>query len=203
MKKNIVIIVLSILVLGLGGFIIYDKILNKNTNETNSNTANNQTNTNTNNLVTSIIGEQINLSKEKEQAIIDNKLSIELIGVEDYTDMYVYTAKIYYDGKEIENSLFTDVNNKVIWSTNYAASFRVEKVNNVYFIISSISKQNDGDYVLIINEGKILNTFVDVKIVLDKDNKLFEVSDCTTGAIDEVCSATKYSVLENSIEIAK
>ena len=109
--------------------------------------------------------------------------------------MYRYTAKIFVDGKLVENTLFGSVDNKLIWSNNYAANFKVVRVDTVYFIISSISKQQDGDYILVVNNnGEIINSFPDVTIIIDKDNKTFDISDCVTGAVDEECIKTTYSI---------
>lgn len=141
----------------------------------------------------------IELSKANESLAVNNSLYIDFIGKQTETDMYEYIANIYFNGVLVENNLFNNTNKKSIWSSNYAANFKVEKVNNLYFIISSIAKQQDGDYILILNDGKVVDTFTDVKILLDKENKLFEISDCTTSNTDEACTKSSYNILDNSI----
>lgn len=209
MKKNVIIIILSILVLGLSGFIIYDKVIDKDTKEETS-TKNDITNIepSENNNTTepeSVVTTETHygtfyLYKENEQVKIDNNLTIEFSGNESYSNMYEYVAKVLLNGKEVENSLFTNAVNRVIWSYDYTGSFRVEKIDNVYILISSIASQFNGNYVLIFNtEGTVLATYNDVSFMLDDAEKEFSVCKYTTHRIDEECSKDVYKISENSI----
>ena len=70
MSKNIVIIVLSILVVAFGGFIVYDKFINENTN----NILNNgNVNANNNKKDNAVYTDNVKLSQFEK--IIENELS--------------------------------------------------------------------------------------------------------------------------------
>lgn len=209
-KKNIIIVILSVLVIGLGGFIVYDKVIN-NDNKQESSTNNNATPTK-NEVDTPVDVDNPDvvevethygtsyLYNETEQIKADNSLSIEFNGTSENAGMYEYVAKVLLNGKEVENSLFTNAVNRVIWSYDYTGSFRVEKIDNVYILISSIASQFNGNYVLIFNtEGTVLATYNDVSFILDDAEKEFSVCKYTTHRIDEECSKDVYKISENSI----
>ena len=203
-KKNIIIVILSMLVIGLGGFIVYDKVIN-NDNKQESSTNNNVEPTPVDVDTPDVVEVETHygtsyLYNETEQIKADNSLSIEFNGTSENAGMYEYVAKVLLNGKEVENSLFTNAVNRVIWSYDYTGGFRVEKIDNVYILISSIASQFNGNYVLIFNtEGTVLATYNDVSFMLDDAEKEFSVCKYTTHRIDEVCSKDVYTISENSI----
>lgn len=140
------------------------------------------------------------LMKQNENIVIGN-LSLSFIGVkiEDiyYETRYQYTLDILVNGKKINSNIFSNKNNKVIWSSNYAASFKVLELDNYYIITSFIAKQNDGSYVLILNkDGKVLKTFDDVGIKIDESNLSIEVTDCFVSNDVIQCPSQTYKLSE-------
>lgn len=147
-----------------------------------------------------ILVKTIGLQNINEELIVDDNLKITFEGTERESGYYTYIAKVYLNNKLIPTNIFDNKSEKVIWSENHAARFKVEKINNVYFIISSIAKQNDGDYVLIINkDGKIIATASDVSIHIDESNKSFTIEDCKDIMVDAECSTEIRYILDNDI----
>lgn len=143
---------------------------------------------------------KFNLTKQNEN-IVMGKLSLNFVGVKtertDYETMYQYTLDILVNGKKIDSNIFSNKNNKVIWSSNYAAGFNVLELDNYYILTSFIAKQNDGSYVLIIDKsGKIIKTFDDVGIQIDEDNKEIKVTDCLSNNVEASCFSHTYKLSE-------
>ena len=147
MRKNVIITLLSILVLGLTAFIIYDKVINKDTKASDD-----------------FDLKYIELTDKNEEVKIDDKLNIKFTGDEDSGEFYKYIAEIYYDGKLIEDNVFSDPNNRIIeHSAAQIGGMHVEKINNIYFLYVSITPVKG--VVLILNDGRIINTFYTVRNV--------------------------------------
>ena len=109
------------------------------------------------------------LKNKNEEFVVDDNLTIKFVGTkEEYgTDMYSYNADIYLNGKNIETKLFNVVDNRVIYSANHNAEFFVEKIDNVYVIVSRVVKHNDGTYAVIMNtDGEVLREFNDVTLTI-------------------------------------
>lgn len=206
MKKKISII-LSALVLALGVVVIFNKLNNK------TNSDNKKVNMHEASVIDTGSGKRIDLYEKNERAVIDDKLTIEFYGVENSTDIYAYTAKIYYNGKLIEDNVFTDSDNRIIrHSAAQIGGLFVTKVNNVYFINSVISSPTSGSAVLVLNNGNIINSFMKVFSEIDANNNTLVLYDATTFDKDEFnednskiyyeyCESTKYNILENNIEL--
>ena len=85
--------------------------------------------------------------------------------------------------------------NKVIWSSNYAASFKIVNIDDYYILISSIAVQNGGEYVLVMDkEGNVVKTFENVLIVIDKNNSELKVTDCKSISLTSICPSKTYSL---------
>jgi len=142
--------------------------------------------------------EKINLDEIKESYTYGD---LKLIFTGDKSSLingeekYEYTLDISLNGKKIDSSIFGNKNNKVIWSSNHAASFRVVDIDNYYILVSSIIMQNDGSYVLIIDKkGNVLKTFNDVDITIDEVKLEVEVTDCKSYDVDPDCSTNRYKL---------
>lgn len=155
MKKNIIITILSILVLGLTAFIIYDKAINKDTKK------DIEKDTEINDDLNL---KHISLINENEEVKIDDKLTIKFIGtpvsgsISTSDVIYKYIAEIYYDGKLIDDNIFSDPDNRIIeHAAAQVGGMYVEKINNIYFLYVYITPTKRA--VLILNDGRIINTF--------------------------------------------
>ena len=143
-------------------------------------------------------GIKFDLRNENETYVFD-KLTLNFNGIKtgsiNNRDSYRYTLDILLDDKKIETNLFTNKDNRVIWSKDYAASFKFVDVGDYYILVSFIAKQNDGNYVLVMDkEGNIVRTFEDVSIVIDKKNLELKVTDCESDSITSSCSSKVYSL---------
>lgn len=118
---------------------------------------------------------------------------------EESEDLYMYTMQIIVDGINVETDIFNNSNNKVIYSEAYAASFRIIKIDDLYFLVSSIAKQNDGDYVVVLKNGLVLYTYEDVQFNINKETKIIEISDCSSNNLDENCSVIQYRIENNDL----
>ena len=117
--------------------------------------------------------------------------------INDEEGSYEYTLDISLNGKKIDSSIFGNKNNKVIWSSNHAASFRVVDIDNYYILVSSIGKQNDGSYILIIDKkGNFIKKFEDVDITINEEKLEIEITDCKSYDVDADCSLNKYKLSE-------
>ncbi len=129
----------------------------------------------------------------------NNELTLNFIGEQtnDIENGYKYVLEIFIDNKQVDSKIFNDTTNKIIWSTNYASNFRVLTINNYYIFISSIAKQVNGDYVLILNKnGEFVRSFEDVDIFMDKQNLEFEIKECPLDSSDQACTKTTYKILD-------
>lgn len=122
----------------------------------------------------------IPLSKVEESAEFEH-LQLSFKGIqEEGNDYYSYTLKLFYDGDEIQQELFSDTNHYHIWSGVYGM-FRVQKIDQVYIIQSFDGAQCLGNYVLFINEEhEILNSFSNVSLKL-KDHNI-EITESDLGS---------------------
>ena len=121
----------------------------------------------------------LELSKENESFDI-NLLHLDFYGVkmEDSEDYYRYTARIFYNNKEINNNFFNDINHYRIWSHNMSADFKVYQMENVYVLVSFIAKQCFENEVMIINtNGDVLKTFSETNIDFDDSVITIRTSD--------------------------
>lgn len=140
---------------------------------------------------------QLELEKQNYTYAFDNNLKIVFNGTKSnkQENGYEYVLNISVKDKLISSNIFTNANDKVVYSSNFAASFKIYKIDSYYFLISSVAKQNDGDYVLIIDEsGKIIKSFKDVRINIDEENKKYTITDCLTNNIAEECKKTNYDI---------
>lgn len=142
-----------------------------------------------------ILGERLEkiytLNGLNESVNFDSKLSIKFEGKEfDYG--YKYNATIYVDNKEVKDTLFKNYN---IHSEQFAASFKIVKIRNVYFLISETGMQCDGEYVLILkDDGTIIKSFDDVFIYISDDNESYKVTECDGCDIGSTCSEETYNI---------
>ena len=150
-------------------------------------------------------GEIYNIELEKSyySLTIDGHLNIEMQGEEDpnFEDGYKYTLKITFDGKPVSpQTLFENTNDKVVYSKNYAASFSIEKTNNVYILASEIAKQSNGSYVSVINsKGTVLNNFYDVSMRIDNYNNQLTITKCQDNSVDATCPTTIYQIVDDNL----
>lgn len=139
----------------------------------------------------------IELTKEIEELIVDNNLTIKFIGTKDPTmseDAYQYKAEIYLNNELITNNFFTGTN---IYSTNYGATFDVEKIENTYIIKSFIAKQCNGSFVLVLSTDKTFSTYNDVTITIDEQQKQYSISKCTNCMDAATCTEEKVDIKTN------
>lgn len=126
-----------------------------------------------------------------------DNLELKFVGTQIMDNFYNYTLEIILNGKIVDSKIFGNIYNKIIWSSNHASSFRVMRLDNYYIFISSVEKEVDGSYVLILdNDGNVLKTFEDIYINVDKENLKLETSDCITEEVDEICKKTTYKLKE-------
>lgn len=143
-------------------------------------------------------GINFDLKNEKEKYIFD-KLTLNFKGVKtgdiNNEDSYQYTLDVVLGGKNIDSSIFGNKDKKIIWSSNYAALFKVVDIDNYYVLISHIAKQNDGSYVLVIDkEGNIVKTFEDVSVVINKEKLELKITDCESNNMTSKCPLNVYSL---------
>ena len=150
---------------------------------------------------------EIVLESELKYHVVDDLITISFNGIKEDNDSedeehYRYTAQVFVNGQEIDSKIFNNENDRVIWSENYAASFKVIKVNNVYLLDSYIAKQFDGHYILIINSaGEALASYYDVGFKFDKDNKKYIIEDCGIQEQENnTCSKKEYEILDSTIK---
>ena len=80
--------------------------------------------------------------ENKNESFDFDKLHLEFTGSDaDCENCYYYDLTIKYDGKEVGKGFFNDEENFRVFSTNMAASFVINKIDNVYVIVSSIASQ--------------------------------------------------------------
>ena len=113
------------------------------------------------------------LKNKEEEFKVDNNLTIKFVGTkEDYStdteEYYTYNANIYYKGVLVKTKMFNAIDNRVIYSSNHAATFYVDKKDKVYIIVANVAKQTDGNYVVFLNEkGQVLREFEDVSLEIN------------------------------------
>ena len=210
--KNAIILILSLIIIGMGTFIIFDKVVNKNSE--NNNQSNQEVKTgDTNDYNNGIVTETEESEENEENNNIENtkyevklvrsnetidfdKLKLNFIGYKDLTyDYYNYTLYIYFDRKEVENSIFNDTNNLVI-SSKLTPSFFIYKVGEVYILYSFNGHQCVGYYVLILNSnGEIIKSFSNVGFSLNKD--IISISESSFGGC---CPMGDNDCLKNNIK---
>lgn len=171
----------------IGGIFILSliiTIITLNLNPTNDNNLNDnnvqQNNGNENTEPSKFDRTIIKLSEPTETCDIDNDLKIEFISNKAHSeDATLYKADIYLKGNNI-NNLFFDGSN--IWSEEYTGIFNVYDVDNYYVLVSSVAKQCDGDYVLIIDkDGNTIKTYADVDFSIEKTViSIVDYDVCTT-----------------------
>ena len=136
----------------------------------------------------------IKLSEPTEMIDIDNDLKIEFISNKiNSEDITLYKANIYLKENNI-NNLFFDGSN--IWSEDFTGIFNVYDVDNYYILVSSVAKQCDGDYVLIIDkDGATIKTYTDVKFDIQKT--VVSIEDNDICSIDNSSSKKEEFDLKN------
>lgn len=141
------------------------------------------------------------LKKDKEKIMI-NKLVLNFIGektgeASNNELAYKYILDMTMDGKKIESDIFKNKNNRVIWSSNCAASFEVLELDNYYILKSSIAVQTGGSYILVMDkEGNVLKSFEDVMIKIDESNLSIDVTDCASVELLQQCPVQTYKLAD-------
>lgn len=137
--------------------------------------------------------------EQLNEKFTNNELTLKFIGEQtnEIENGYKYVLEIYIDNKQVDSKIFNNTANKLIWSTNYASKFRVLTINNYYIFISSVAKQVNGDYVLILNKnGEFVRSFEDVDIIMDKQNLEFDIRECPLDISNQSCTQTTYKILD-------
>lgn len=167
----------------IGGIVIISFVITmislniKSKDENNSNNSNLQQNESVENTNPSKFDRTIiKLSEETETSNIDDNLKIEF--TRDPMQEAIYSANIILNGNNINSSLF-DGN---VWAEDYTGIFNVYDVDNYYVLVSSVAKQCDGDYVLIIDKnGNTIKTYTDVDFSIEKTViSIVDYDVCTT-----------------------
>lgn len=191
-KKVIIVVVAVMLVIFAGILLGYYFIINSKDNQNNS-----SGNTN-DNVQQNIQTTKILLSDEGETHKFLN-LNLKFIGSK-IDGGYEYYVELTLNDKIVECELFSKNNLRMIWSSSMAAEFEINYINGYYILISSIAKQNDGDYVLIIDDkGNAVREFEDVGFTIKDSGESFIVDDCLTNAMDETCSSIEYFLSKDGI----
>lgn len=121
--------------------------------------------------------EKIELKEKEEVLEVDKHFKIKFYGTkEDYgQDMYTYNAVYFMDDMLIESELFNKDSDRVIYSSNHNTEMYVDRIDNVYIVVSHMQKEVNGYYVSFINtEGEILKEFSDVS--LEKSGNIINIS---------------------------
>ena len=215
MKKEkilfIILIILIFITLTFGGYIIYKKIeltnqYNTNTENNeqqkeNNNTSNSTNENNSNNINNSPSNEQIiNLTEEKQSiALNNNEIKLNFKGKTNKENILQYNLKIIINDKSLKENIFTK-EELYIWKSDYAATFKFTEHKELYFFISYIAKQNDGEWILITDKtGNIIKEFYDVSISFT-DDKTFVIIDCKNNNIMADCEEKTYTIENNTIK---
>lgn len=209
----VLVIILSIMVVGLASYIICDKIINtkeetpeteNNNNNNNKNEANNNTNQEENKNNNNIDGyspkkHKINLTEKNYNiSLNDDTLKLNFIGKE-VGDILQYNLEITINDIKIKDNLFTK-DELYIWEQDYAAQFTIYELNEYYFFISFIAKQNDGQWILITDKlGNIIKEFYDVAISFEDENT-FKIEDCKNYNVMPDKEETTYTIENNVIK---
>ena len=204
----VLVIILSIMVVGLASYIIYDKIINpkENTSENKDNNIENDDNTiqneneNNNNIKPySPKKHEIELTEKNHNISLNNDtLNLNFTGKKDEYNKLQYNLEITINNTKIKDNLFTK-DELYIWEYDYAALFTVYETNKYYFFTSFIAKQFDGKWILITDKlGNIINEFYDVSFKF-LDEKSFIITDCKTNDIQQKCEEKTYTIENNII----
>ena len=153
--KNTIILILSLLVIGIGSYIIFDKFINKEVKESNAveqkeNTEKNDEINNNNNSITYKVfkkGEEIVLSDNSKWLVIndsdENTDYVTVLSEKDYSDYLAPTDGSYNSADFIVNN---DNFEKILEYFNYKAS-----------IIPATLKEVDGYKIRLIKLEEIIN----------------------------------------------
>lgn len=135
----------------------------------------------------------IELTKENEELVVDDNLTIKFIGTKDPTmeNAYQYKAEIYLNNELIDNNFFTGKN---IYSTNYGATFDVTKIEDNYIIKSFIAKHCNGSFVLVLTKDKNLLSYDDVLISIDENQKQYTITKCSDCMNETTCTTETNSL---------
>lgn len=212
MKKNIVIIILTILVLGLGGYLVYDKVIDKEEFSTNEKTQSSESDKVVeNNNSTEIKGNKFLLKKGEFTQVLE--------GDEDFV-VIVDNGQAYlaYDGDDMTNNIKTitskftsyKINNYIEDLANPDAGvncYKLDQLNNVVAAYDLYQGHNgvyftfilDNGKVALIDEGELLREGkINVQILEGLENIVTFVQAKTVGAFN----AYAIDINGNQIDLA-
>lgn len=212
MKKNIVIIILTILVLGLGGYLVYDKVIDKEEVSINENTQSNESDK---------VVENNNSTETKENKFLLKKGEVTQVleGDEDFV-VIVDNGQAYlaYDGDDMTNNIKTitskftsyKINNYIEDLANPDAGvncYKLDQLNNVVAAYDLYQGNNgvyftfilDNGKVALIDEGELLREGkINVQILEGLENIVTFVQAQTVGAFN----AYAIDINGNQIDLA-
>lgn len=148
---------------------------------------------------------EIKLTKEKETYKF-NDLTLEFYGedVSSETNIqssYKYVLAIKLGDIEINSNIYSNPYKRLINSSNLASNFYIYMVDDLYILKSSTGAQRDGENALIFDkDGNFKDSFEDIGIKIDIENRLIDYTNCITEDLTEECRKEQYKILTNTIE---
>ena len=145
------------------------------------------------------------MKKERETYKFNN-LTLDFYGEDvssetGVSSSYKYVLALNFDELEINSNIYSNPYKRLINSSNLASNFYIYMVDDLYILKSTTGAQIDGENAYIFDkDGNFIDSFEDMSINIDIENRLIKFTNCITTEPSEHCLESQYKIVTNTIE---